>query len=69
MWRGCDALQKGFFARRGQPRAATRPVRYLDRMFFRNVVDLARKLEDFRIYYNAHRVHRSLEGTTVLRKN
>ena len=37
---------------------------YLNHMFFWNAVDLARKLEDFRNYYNAHRVHRSLEGTT-----
>ena len=37
---------------------------YLDQMFFWNTGDLFRKLEDFRNYYNAHRVHRSLEGTT-----
>ena len=37
---------------------------YLDRTFFWNAVDLARKLGDFRDYYNAHRVHRSLDGTT-----
>ena len=37
---------------------------YLDRMFFWNAVDLARKLGEFRDYYNAHRVHRSLDGTT-----
>ena len=37
---------------------------YLDRVFFWNVVDLTRKLEAFRDYYNASRVHRSLEGTT-----
>ena len=37
---------------------------YLDRMFFWNAVDLTRKLEAFRDYYNASRVHRSLDGTT-----
>jgi putative transposase len=37
---------------------------YLDRAFFWNAVDLARKLGEFREYYNAHRVHRSLDGTT-----
>ena len=37
---------------------------YLDRMFFWNSADLARKLGEFRDYYNAHRVHRSLNGTT-----
>jgi putative transposase len=33
---------------------------YLDRVLFWNAVDLARKLEAFRDYYNAHRVHRAL---------
>jgi transposase InsO family protein len=37
---------------------------FLDRVFFWNVTDLARKLAEFRDYYNAHRVHRSLDGTT-----
>ena len=37
---------------------------YLDRAFFWNTVDLARKLHDFKIYYNADRVHRSLDGDT-----
>jgi putative transposase len=37
---------------------------YLDRVFFWNAVDLARKLGEFRDYYNGHRVHRSLDGTT-----
>jgi len=36
---------------------------YLDRVFFWNAIDLARKLDEFRDYYNAHRVHRSLDGT------
>jgi transposase InsO family protein len=38
--------------------------KYLDRVFFWNVVDLARKLDDFRTDYNAYRVHRSLGGVT-----
>jgi transposase InsO family protein len=33
---------------------------YLDRLFFWNSVDLTRKLEAFRDYYNEFRVHRSL---------
>ena len=37
---------------------------YLDQVFFWNAIDLARKLAEFRDYYNAHRVHRSLAGTT-----
>ena len=37
---------------------------YLDRVFFWNAVDLARKLETFRDYYNGHRVHRAIAGLT-----
>ena len=37
---------------------------YLDRVFFWNAVDLARKLNEYKDYYNAYRVHRSLGGTT-----
>ena len=37
---------------------------YLDRVFFWNKLDLVRKLDDFRHYYNANRVHRSPDGTT-----
>jgi transposase InsO family protein len=37
---------------------------YLDRVFFWNSVDLARKLGEFGDYYNAVRVHRSLDGAT-----
>ena len=37
---------------------------YLDRIFFWNAIDLTRKLDAFANYYNAHRVHRSLGGTT-----
>lgn len=33
---------------------------YLDRVYFGNALDLARKLAEFRDYYNEHRVHRSL---------
>jgi hypothetical protein len=31
---------------------------------FWNAIDLTRKLEEFRTYYNAHRVHCSLDGAT-----
>jgi transposase InsO family protein len=37
---------------------------YLDQVLFWNALDLTRKLEAFRDYYNASRVHRSLEGNT-----
>ena len=36
----------------------------LNHVFFWNVHDLERKLEGFRQYYNAHRVHNSLSGDT-----
>ena len=37
---------------------------FLERAFFWNAVVLVRKLDEFRHFYNAHRVHRSLDGTT-----
>jgi hypothetical protein len=37
---------------------------YIDRLFFWNSVDLTRKLDSFRDYYNEFRVHRSIDGTT-----
>jgi transposase InsO family protein len=37
---------------------------YLDQTFFWNAEDLVRKLESFQDYYNGHRVHRALNGTT-----
>jgi putative transposase len=37
---------------------------FLDHVFIWNAVDLERKLEDFRIYYNENRVHQSLGGRT-----
>ncbi len=37
---------------------------YLDHALFWNASDLERKLEVFRHYYNAHRVHTSLDGDT-----
>jgi transposase InsO family protein len=37
---------------------------YLDRVLFWNAVDLERKLETFRDYYNGHRVHRAIAGLT-----
>jgi hypothetical protein len=33
-------------------------------VFFWNAVDLACKLSEYKDYYNAHRVHRSLDGIT-----
>jgi putative transposase len=41
---------------------------YLDCVFFWNGVDLMRKLAAFGDYYNEHRVHRSLGGTTPARR-
>jgi len=40
---------------------------YLDHVFFWNAIDLSRKLDAFADYYNTHRVHRSLHGTTPAR--
>jgi putative transposase len=37
---------------------------FLDRVSFWNASDVTRKLRDFRDHYNAHRVHRALDGTT-----
>jgi len=37
---------------------------HLDQTLFWNAADLLRKLDEFRDYYNAHRVHRALDGTT-----
>ena len=37
---------------------------FLDQVLFWNALDLTRKLEAFRCYYNAQRVHRSLGATT-----
>src|SRR5262245_8793628 len=37
---------------------------HLDRVFFWNAVDFARKLDEFIHHYNAHRVRRSLDGIT-----
>ena len=42
---------------------------YLDRVFFWSGADLTRKLDEFRDYYNTHRVHRSLDGTTPAQKS
>ena len=37
---------------------------YLDYVLIWNAIDLKRKLEEFRIYYNEYRVHQSLGGGT-----
>ena len=37
---------------------------YLDRMFFWTARDLERKLQSFKNYYNAARVHQGLSGDT-----
>jgi putative transposase len=37
---------------------------YLDRVLFWNALDLTRKLEELRCYYNERHVHRSRDGTT-----
>jgi len=39
--------------------------KYLDRMLYWNTLELSWKLDDFRIYFNAHRVHRVLDGVTL----
>ena len=37
---------------------------YFDQVFFWNAVDLERKLNEFRGYFNEQRTHASLEGDT-----
>jgi putative transposase len=37
---------------------------FLDHVLIWNAIDLGRKLEEFRIYYNENRVHQSLSGST-----
>ncbi len=41
---------------------------HLDCTFFWTAVGLARKLHQFKVYYNAHRVHRSLGGETPAKR-
>jgi hypothetical protein len=41
---------------------------YLDRVFLWNAVDPARKLETFRDYYDGHRMHRALAGSTAAQR-
>jgi transposase InsO family protein len=43
---------------------ATLRREYLDRVFFWTAADLERKLESFKNYYNAARVHQGLSGDT-----
>jgi hypothetical protein len=38
--------------------------KYLDHVLFWNASDLERKPDNFRQYYNAYRVHTSLDGNT-----
>ena len=42
---------------------------YLDRVLFWNAVDLARKMDDFKAYYNGNRCHQSLSGGTPSEKS
>ena len=42
---------------------------YLDHVLFWNSVDLERKLEEFRKYYNHHHIHASLNGNTPAEAN
>ena len=39
---------------------------FLDHVLFRNTRDLDRKLDEFRDFYNCHRVHASLGGDTPM---
>ena len=42
--------------------------RMFNRVFFWNAVDLERKLYEFKVYFNAHRVQRALDGVTPSRR-
>lgn len=37
---------------------------YLDRIFFWNALDLARKLQAYSLYYNYSHIHQSISGNT-----
>ncbi len=37
---------------------------HLDHVLFRNAIDLERRLNEFKVYYNDERVHASLGGKT-----
>jgi hypothetical protein len=53
------------FVRRNKPSSpGTIRREFLDHTLIWNAVDLERKLEEFRTYYNEHRVHQSLNGRT-----
>lgn len=41
---------------------------YLDQMPFWGADDLSRKLAEFQVFYNTHRVHASLDGQTPARR-
>jgi transposase InsO family protein len=41
---------------------------YLDQLFYWNATDLERKLDSYRLYFNAARVHQGLAGDTPLEK-
>jgi len=74
---GCAFLRHRIAAHptpKGLPLSSSRPSsrwsvgtarrEYLDHVFFWNAIDLVRKLEEFKAYYNAQRVHRPLAGST-----
>ena len=56
----------GALANLGQVERLVGTIRreFLDHVLIWNAIDLRRKLEEFRIYYNENRVHQSLSGST-----
>jgi transposase InsO family protein len=44
-------------------------LEYLDQLLFWNRSDLERKLESYKTYYNRHRCHSGLAGTTPAERN
>src|SRR5271166_3184850 len=62
-----DGFGRGLAASVRKPsmnETATIRREYLDYVLIWNAIDLKRKLEEFRIYYNENRVHQSLGGST-----
>ena len=60
----CTTNTRGFDLREGQRLIGTIRREFLDHLLIWNALDLERKLEEFRIYYNENRVHQSLNGST-----
>jgi hypothetical protein len=64
MHRRTDTMARSRVAASERPRRPSVRREFLDHVIIWNAVDLGRKLEEFRNYYNENRVHQSLSGST-----